>query len=96
MMLTCRTLEFLALACLACFPTCFASGHNGAVKLFPQGETHGTALVPYFTPRSLAKRDQVRVGEAVNDIELPELGQSVELLYGESGYCQILNRKSSF
>ena len=82
---TCRILKALALACIAYFPR-LAYGHKDAVKLFPRGATHGTTLVPYLTPKSLAKRGQVRIGQTVNSIGLPELGQSVELLYGEGIY----------
>ncbi|RPB28669.1 hypothetical protein L211DRAFT_402907 [Terfezia boudieri ATCC MYA-4762] len=76
------TLKTLVLAGLASLPS-LAYGHKNAVRLFPQGPSHGTTLVPYLTPRSLIKRDQVRIKETVNSIDLPELGQSVELLYGE-------------
>ena len=75
----------LALAGLTCFPS-LAYGHKDPVKLFPRGATHGTTLVPYFTPSSLVKRDQARIGGTVNNIELPELGQRVGLLYGEGIY----------
>lgn len=84
-MSTYHTLKALALAGLACFPS-LIYGHKDAVKLFPRRETHGALLVPYFTPRSLVKRNQALVGEIVNSIALPELGQSVELLYGEGIY----------
>ena len=64
----------------------FAYDHKDAVKLFPRGATHGTTFVPDLTPKSLAKRNQVRIEETVNSIGLLELGQSVELLYGEGIY----------
>ena len=70
---------------------------NDAITLFPREiMPGGKRLVPYFTSISLVRRDQTALGTSediatttdsdIDALELPQVGQAIELLYGEGEY----------
>ena len=70
-------------------PTVSAAGQvKNDVKLFPREPlAEGTSLlVPYHTTRALQRRGQSYVDESELGLNLPALGESVHLLYGEGRF----------